>query len=167
MLDRCGDTEHRKVTAATTALVTVLAAVPVTLRAPSRRRVYLVFPLLILWGNLHGSASLGAGLVVLYGVSLLAEDLRAGRSWRVRGRSLALTIGAPLVRVLVADPVEISASYADKLQDASLEAELTGEVLKLAFIRASKGRRFRYALWATGGFYLLVFVSFLLLQRCT
>jgi hypothetical protein len=67
----------------------------------------------------------------------------------------------------VADPEAISANYADKLQDASLEAELTGEVLKLAFIRASKGRRFRYALWATGGFYLLVFVSFLLLQRCT
>lgn len=66
----------------------------------------------------------------------------------------------------VADPVAISATYGDKLQDASLEAELTGEVLKLAFIRASKGRRFRYALWATGGFYLLVFVSFLLLQQC-
>jgi hypothetical protein len=66
----------------------------------------------------------------------------------------------------VVDPMAISSTYADKLQNASLEAELTGEVLKLSFIRASKGRRFRYALWATGGFYLLVFISFLLLQRC-
>ena len=48
----------------------------------------------------------------------------------------------------------------------SVEDELAGEVLKLSYIRASKGRRFRYALWATAGFYLLVFVSFLLLQRC-
>jgi hypothetical protein len=55
---------------------------------------------LILWGNLHGSASLGAGLVVLYGVSLLVEDLRAGRPWRVRRRCLALMIGAPLCLLL-------------------------------------------------------------------
>ena len=48
----------------------------------------------------------------------------------------------------------------------SLEAEFTAEVLKLSFIRASKGRRFRYALWATGAFYALVFVSFLVLRHC-
>jgi hypothetical protein len=76
------------------------------LRAPGRRRVYLVFPLLILWGNLHGSASLGAGLVALYGVSLLVKDLRAGRPWRVRGRGLAFMIGAPLC--LLATPYGIS-----------------------------------------------------------
>jgi hypothetical protein len=52
------------------------------------------------------------------------------------------------------------------LNDLSLEAELTAEVLKLSFIRASKGRRFRYALWATGAFYALVFVSFLVLRQC-
>jgi hypothetical protein len=66
----------------------------------------------------------------------------------------------------VGDPMAMSATYGDKLRDASLEAELTGEVLKLAFIRNSKGRRFRYALWSTGAFYLLVFISFLVLQRC-
>jgi len=60
----------------------------------------------------------------------------------------------------------VSATYAEELKKISLEAELTGEVLKLSFIRASKGRRFRYALWATAGFYVLVFVSFLVLQRC-
>jgi hypothetical protein len=66
----------------------------------------------------------------------------------------------------LADPMAISATYAEQLKNISLEAELTGEVLKLSYIRASKGRRFRYALWATAAFYVLVFVSFLLLQRC-
>ena len=75
-------------------------------RTPSRRRVYLVFPLLILWANLHGSASLGAGIAVLYGMSLLVEDLRAGRPWRVRGRGFAFIIGAPLC--LLITPYAIS-----------------------------------------------------------
>jgi hypothetical protein len=66
------------------------------IRAPSRRRVYLVFPLLVLWGNVHGSASLGAGLVVLYGLSLIVEDLRAGRRWHIRRRGWGFLIGAPL-----------------------------------------------------------------------
>jgi len=60
----------------------------------------------------------------------------------------------------------VSSTYAEQLNDLSLEAELTAEVLKLSFIRASKGSRFRYALWATGAFYALVFVSFLVLRRC-
>jgi len=66
----------------------------------------------------------------------------------------------------LADPMAISATYAEQLKNISLEAELTGEVLKLSYIRASKGRRFRHALWATAAFYVLVFVSFLVLQRC-
>ena len=69
-------------------------------RSPERRRVYLVFPLLILWGNLHGSATLGAGLAMLYGLILLVQDVRAG-GWehplgRVRGRSLAFLVVSPL-----------------------------------------------------------------------
>jgi hypothetical protein len=74
----------------------LLAAV----REPGRRRVYLVFPLLILWGNLHGSASLGAGLAALYGGSLVIQDLRAGRPWSVRSRGPAFMIGAPLCLLL-------------------------------------------------------------------
>jgi hypothetical protein len=69
-------------------------------RAPTRRRAYLVFPLLVLWGNLHGSASLGAGLAALYGVTLLVEDLRVGRPWRLRRRGFAFMIGAPLCLLL-------------------------------------------------------------------
>src|SRR6266545_3787724 len=37
-------------------------------RMPSRR-VFLVLPILALWANVHGSAVLGAGLVVLWGVA--------------------------------------------------------------------------------------------------
>jgi MFS family permease len=66
------------------------------IRAPGRRRVYLVFPLLILWANLHGSAILGAGLAALYGVSLLVEGLLRRGLWRLDGRGLAFMIGAPL-----------------------------------------------------------------------
>jgi hypothetical protein len=69
-------------------------------RAPTRRRAYLVFPLLVLWGNLHGSASLGAGLAALYGVTLLVQDLRIGQPWRLRRRGFAFMIGAPLCLLL-------------------------------------------------------------------
>jgi hypothetical protein len=46
--------------------------------ADSRRpsgRVYLVLPLLALWGNLHGSVVLGAGLVVVRGVTRRSAPL--------------------------------------------------------------------------------------------
>ncbi|HLB19377.1 MAG TPA: hypothetical protein VK613_09620, partial [Gaiellaceae bacterium] len=39
-------------------------------RTPTERRVYLVFPLLILWANMHGSVTIGLGVAVLYGLSL-------------------------------------------------------------------------------------------------
>jgi hypothetical protein len=48
-------------------------------RSSDTRRVYLVFPLLILWGNLHGSVTIGVGLAVVYGATLLIEDLRTAR----------------------------------------------------------------------------------------
>jgi hypothetical protein len=52
-------------------------------RAPSRR-VFLVFPLLVLWANLHGSVLLAAALVSLRGALLLI------RGPRVRGAVLTL-----------------------------------------------------------------------------
>jgi hypothetical protein len=42
------------------------------LATDSRRptnRVYLVFPLLVVWANLHGSVALGAGLALVYGLT--------------------------------------------------------------------------------------------------
>jgi hypothetical protein len=64
------------------------------------------------------------------------------------------------------DPVAAGSTYAEQLKDLEVEPELTAETLKLSFIRARKGRRFRYALWATAAFYALVFAVFLALRQC-
>src|SRR6188472_4093937 len=59
-------------------------------RTPSRR-VWLAFPLLVIWANVHGSVALGALLVVLLGGYELVRT--RGRSW---ARSLGLIALAPL-----------------------------------------------------------------------
>ena len=94
-------------------------------RAPSGRRVYLVFPLLILWGNLHGSASLGAGLVALCGVSLLVQDLRGGRPWRVRGRAFAFMIGAPLCLLITPYGISGLTYYSETLLNPAFKTLVT------------------------------------------
>ena len=53
-----------------------------------------------------------------------------------------------------------------RLKELSVEPELAAEVLKLSFIRGQKGVRFKYALWATAGFYAFVFITFLMLRDC-
>ena len=50
----------------------LLALLLADVRRPSRR-VFLVFPLLILWANLHGSVVVGAALVSLSGLTLAVE----------------------------------------------------------------------------------------------
>jgi hypothetical protein len=59
----------------------------------SSKKVYLAIPLLVLWANVHGSASLGALLLGLHGVIELARR-------RLRGAVLA--VAAPLA--LIASP---------------------------------------------------------------
>lgn len=74
-------------------------------RKPTRR-VFLALPLLILWANVHGSAALGAGLVVVWGI---AELVRAGRrrgAGSARVRAIVLTVAAPLC--LLASPYALS-----------------------------------------------------------
>jgi hypothetical protein len=64
-------------------------------RFPSAR-VFLVFPLLIVWANVHGSVVIGAGLVALAGVLFGWQQLCGDPRSRVRGwklRSLALAVG--------------------------------------------------------------------------
>jgi hypothetical protein len=59
----------------------LFVAVLYLLAADSRRpspRVYLVLPLLALWGNLHGSVVLGAGLVVVRGITRRSAPLVVG-----------------------------------------------------------------------------------------
>ncbi|MDQ6776737.1 MAG: hypothetical protein M3071_11105 [Actinomycetota bacterium] len=75
-------------------------------RAPSRR-VYWCLPILVLWGNLHGSVTLGALLVVLRGATVAVERrkllLSSPRPWC---RPLALALGATLC--LLATPYGLS-----------------------------------------------------------
>jgi hypothetical protein len=69
--------------------VAVYALLATDARQPSRR-VYAVVPLLVLWANVHGSASLGALMVLLHGM------IEAARR-RPRGVILALAAPAALV----------------------------------------------------------------------
>lgn len=84
--------------------VTTLWLLASELRAPTRRRrVYCVFPILVLWGNLHGSVTLGVGLAVLYGLVLLMRNLRGqGLRGLADGRALAFIVISPLT--LLATP---------------------------------------------------------------
>ncbi len=60
-------------------------------RAPSRR-VFLVFPMLVLWANVHGTAITGGLLVALYGLTYAFERRRQPfRDWLPRAAVLSLT----------------------------------------------------------------------------
>lgn len=63
-------------------------------RGPSRR-VLLVFPIVVLWANVHGSVVLGAFLTCTYGVSLVVPALRqgAGASKELLLRGTLLAVG--------------------------------------------------------------------------
>jgi hypothetical protein len=98
-------------------------------RAPRSRRVYMVFPLLILWGNLHGSVTLGAGMAVIYGATLLLDDVRAAgwrRPWRrIRGRTLAFLIGSPLCLFVTPYGTEIIKYYDVTLLNSTFSKVVT------------------------------------------
>ena len=64
-------------------------------RAPSRRVVF-VFPLLVLWANLHGSVLLAAGLVVLYGLTEIGAARRADAHRLLRGAALVVVAVASI-----------------------------------------------------------------------
>lgn len=83
--------------------VFVYALLALDARNPGRR-VLLVLPLLVVWANLHGSVALAAGLVALYGITLLRHP-------NARRRALLLVVGAPLC--LLASPygLELVAYY--------------------------------------------------------
>jgi hypothetical protein len=74
--------------------VLVYALLALDARSPGRR-VLLVLPLLVVWANLHGSVALAAGLVAVYGITLM-------RDGHARHRAALLVVGAPLC--LLASP---------------------------------------------------------------
>lgn len=84
--------------------VVVLWLLAADSRSPSRR-VYLVLPLLIVWANLHGTVVLGAGLVVLRGLTAGFARMR-GRETRRRSGIAALSL-APVLCVF-ASPYGLS-----------------------------------------------------------
>jgi hypothetical protein len=97
-------------------------------RAPSRR-VYWVFAILILWANLHGSVTLGAGLVVLHGLAMLARDVfregaRPRRPLRL-GRALAFIAGGPACLLVTPYGLGIVDYYRDTLFDSQFRSVIT------------------------------------------
>lgn len=89
-------------------------------RRPSNR-VWLALPILVVWANMHGSAALGALLVVFLGAYELLRD--RGRTWP---RSLALVVLAPLaVLVTPYSPAAIVRYYHLLLIDPPFAGQVT------------------------------------------
>ena len=84
-------------------------------------RVFWCLPILVLWANLHGSATLGAALVVLYAATRVWErraDLRRDRSaWT---RPLALAAGAVLAIMITPYGLSIIGYYHSTMVDPTL-----------------------------------------------
>jgi hypothetical protein len=99
------------------------------LAADSRRasrRVYWTLPILVLWANLHGSASLGAGLVALRGLTLAWEQRgRLLRAPQCAVRAIALIVGAPLSLVLTPYGLRSIAYYQSTLGNGALRHIVT------------------------------------------
>lgn len=80
-------------------------------RRPTRR-AYVVFPMLILWANLHGSVTLGAGIAFLYGACLLVQGFLDSRWAGLRsGRGWAFVIGSPLCLLVTPYGLSILSYY--------------------------------------------------------
>ncbi len=94
-------------------------------REPSRA-VYLCLPLLVLWANVHGSASLGAGLVVLRGLSSLWERrrvlLREPRAWL---HGLVLIVAPPLCLLATPYGTAVVSYYRATLLEGHLSSFVT------------------------------------------
>lgn len=98
--------------------VAVLWLLLAEVRRPSRRGLW-VFPLLILWANLHGSVVLGIGLTVLYGVSILVPrrgDPGPAGKWPWR-RAAIYIVGAPLCLLATPYGFDGITYYRDTLGD--------------------------------------------------
>jgi hypothetical protein len=114
----------------TQAFAIPLFAVTVYLLASDGRRpswrVYWALPLLVVWANLHGSVTLGAGLVALRGVTLAWESRhRLPRSPRLAARALGLILGAPLCLLLTPYGIHAVAYYHATLANSAFRHTVT------------------------------------------
>jgi hypothetical protein len=91
-------------------------------RSPSRR-AYLVFPILVVWANLHGSAALAATLTMLLGaIELIRSRGRSGL------RSVALVVLPPLaVLATPYGPLDTARYYHLLLVDPPFPRDLVTE----------------------------------------
>jgi hypothetical protein len=89
-------------------------------RRPTRR-VYLAFPILVVWANLHGSVALGAMLTMLLGAVELVT--RRGAEW---WRSALLLVVPPLCALATPyGPVTTASYYHTLLVDPPFGREVT------------------------------------------
>ena len=88
-------------------------------RSPSRR-VFLALPLLVLWANVHGSAILGVGLVLLWAAAaVIGCGRRVDRgAWRSRGRAVMLAVAAPVCLFVSPYGLALGSYYSDVLARA-------------------------------------------------
>ena len=87
------------------------------------RRVYLAFPILVVWANIHGTVALAALLTMLLGAIELVRS-RGASGWR----SVALLVLAPLaVLATPYGPVETARYYNLLLVDPPFPRELVTE----------------------------------------
>jgi hypothetical protein len=105
--------------------VAVLWLLAQEVRAPSRRRVYLVFPLLVLWANLHGSVTMGVGLALLYGIMLLVHDLQRGGLRGIRRRTGSFLLGPGFCLLLTPYGLTIVSYYRDTLLNPTFSKVVT------------------------------------------
>ncbi len=94
-------------------------------RRPSRQVLWCL-PILALWANLHGSVTLGAGLVGLRGLTMGWERRgvlrRHARAWR---RPLALVLGAPTAIMLTPYGLAIVGYYRTTMASGTLRQFVT------------------------------------------
>jgi hypothetical protein len=120
-------------------------------RAPSRR-VLLVFPVLILWANVHGSAITGAMLVILAGVTYALERRR--EPWRTWVPRVALLCAAPVACLFVSPyALKLPGYYSHVLFNSSFRDYIVE--WRPTALNAQ-----------TAPFYLLAFAAVWLIGRC-
>jgi len=86
-------------------------------RGPGSRRLLVVLPLLVLWANLHGSVTLAAGIVGLFGLVQVRS-----RAW---GRAAICLLAAPLCLLLTPYGLDTIDYYRDTLGNSELRDLVT------------------------------------------
>jgi hypothetical protein len=94
-------------------------------RAPSRR-VYWCLPLLALWANIHGTVTLGVGLVALHALTTAWDRRRELiKSWRAWIRPFVLGLGAPLTLLISPYGLAMLGYYRTMLVSSSVRDHVT------------------------------------------